>query len=200
MSNSDRKKSLIMTTTSNMKCRFFRVSWGMVTIDGTRIYCELWLNTSMMNLKIKFKIPKGMSYSYMATTKDCPFKDGQFVSYWIPKNVYFPIHFCGATVNELVEAVVEHLQLKFFEEPRKWLTKEPAAGTIEWCQWIKNPMHPENIRQRILKAYGVYQVYRSEIDCQLYTSRWHQDGIHDYPYSIYVGTRSECEAYIREHK
>ena len=113
-----------METFANMKTQFTKISWGIVEINNVRIYCELWLSTSMMNLKIKFKVPKSMSYSYVCSAKDAPFEDGQFLSYWVPKNVYFPVHFCGKGVNELVDAVVKHLQLEFFEESRKWLTKE----------------------------------------------------------------------------
>lgn len=103
---------------------FVRVSKGYAMVSDKRIYCELWLSVERMNLKVKFKVPKGMSYSYACCANDVPFEDGRFLSYWIPKNVYFPVHFCGTTVNKLVDAVVEHLQLKFFEESRKWLTKD----------------------------------------------------------------------------
>ena len=113
-----------METFANMKCNFLKTSWGVVRINDVEVYCELWLSTGMMSLKVKFKIPKGMSYSYTCSTKDAPFEDGRFLSYWIPKSMYFPVHFCGATVNELVELVVRHLDLKFFEESRKWLTSE----------------------------------------------------------------------------
>ena len=113
-----------MEIVSNMKCQIIKISWGIVEIGNTRVYAELWLTTGPMNLKVKFKVPKGVSYSYTCSAKDTPFEDGQFLSYWIPKNVYFPVHFCGTTVNELVDAVVEHLQLKFFKESRKWLTKD----------------------------------------------------------------------------
>ena len=109
---------------TNMGVGFVRVSKGYAMVSGKRIYCELWLSVERMNLKVKFKVPKGMSYSYVCSAKDAPFEDGQFLSYWIPKNVYFPVHFCGTTVNELVDAVVKHLQLKFFKESRKWLTKD----------------------------------------------------------------------------
>lgn len=107
-----------------MKTQFTKISWGIVRINDVEVYCELWLSTSVMNLKVKFKVPNGMSYSYTCSTKDAPFEDGQFLSYWIPKNVYFPVHFCGTTVNELVDAVVKHLNIKFFNESRKWLTKD----------------------------------------------------------------------------
>ena len=110
-----------------MKCNFLKISWGIVEINGVRVYTELWLATGPMNLKIKFKTPKGTSCSYVATEDDCPFDDGSFISYWVPKNVYFPVHFCDADVNKLVTTVVDHLQLKFFEEPRKWLTKEEKS-------------------------------------------------------------------------
>lgn len=113
-----------MEIVSNMKCQLVKISWGIVEIGNTRVYAELWLSTSMMNLKVKFRVPKGMSYSYVCSVKDAPFEDGQFLSYWIPKNVYFPVHFCGTTINELVEIVIKHLQLKFFKESRKWLTKD----------------------------------------------------------------------------
>ena len=113
-----------METFANMKCQLVKISWGIVEIGNTRVYAELWLTTGPMDLKVKFKIPKGMSYSYTCLTKDAPFEDGQFLSYWIPKNIYFPVHFCGEGVNELVETVVKHLQLKFFKESRKWLTKD----------------------------------------------------------------------------
>lgn len=117
-----------METFANMKCNFLKTSWGIVRINDVEVYCELWLSTSMMSLKVKFKIPKGMSYSYTCSTKDAPFEDGQFLSYWIPKNVYFPVHFCGEGVNELVDAVVEHLNIKFFNESRKWLTKDEKTA------------------------------------------------------------------------
>lgn len=113
-----------MEIVSNMKCQLVKISWGIVRINDNRIYCELWLSTNMMNLKVKLKVPKGMSYSYRCSVKDAPFEDGRFLSYWVPKNVYFPVHFCGTTVNKLVELVIKHLNLKFFEESRKWLTKD----------------------------------------------------------------------------
>lgn len=113
-----------MEIVSNMKCQIIKISWGIVEIGNTRVYAELWLTTGPMNLKVKLKVPKGMSYSYACSAKDTPFEDGQFLSYWIPKNVYFPVHFCGTTVNKLVDAVVEHLNIKFFNESRKWLTKD----------------------------------------------------------------------------
>lgn len=116
-----------MESFANMKCNFLKTSWGIVRINDVEVYCELWLSTGMMSLKVKFKIPKGMSYSYTCSTKDAPFEDGRFLSYWIPKSIYFPVHFCGATVNELVELVVRHLDLKFFKESRKWLTKEEKS-------------------------------------------------------------------------
>lgn len=106
---------------TNMSVGFIRVSKGYVIASG-RIYCELWLSVERMNLKIKFKIPKGMSYSYACSAKDAPFEDGAFLSYWIP------MHFCGTTVNELVDAVVKHLQLKLFKESRKWLTKDEKTA------------------------------------------------------------------------
>lgn len=107
-----------------MKCNFLKISWGVVEINDVKVYCELWLATMSMSLKVKFKAPKGMSTSYVCSAKDAPFEDGQFLSYWIPKNIYFPVHFCGTTINELVEIVIKHLNLKFFEESRKWLTRE----------------------------------------------------------------------------
>ena len=113
-----------METFTNMSVGFVRVSKGYATVSDMRVYCELWLSVERMSLKVKFKIPKGMSYSYVCSAKDAPFEDGRFISYWVPKNVYFPVHFCGTTVNELVDAVVKHLNLKFFEESRKWLTKD----------------------------------------------------------------------------
>lgn len=113
-----------METIANMKCQIIKISWGIVEIGNTRVYAELWLTTGPMNLKVKFKISDGMSYSYACSAKDAPFKDGKFLSYWIPKNIYFPVHFCGEGVNELVDTVVKHLSLKFFEEQRKWLTKD----------------------------------------------------------------------------
>lgn len=113
-----------METFANMKTQFTKISWGIVEIGNTRVYAELWLTTGLMNLKVKLKVPKGMSYSYVCSANDAPFEDGQFLSYWIPKNVYFPVHFCGEGVNSLVETVVKHLQLKFFNESRKWLTKD----------------------------------------------------------------------------
>lgn len=107
-----------METFANMKCQLVKISWGIVEIGNTRVYAELWLTTGPMNLKIKFKVPNGMSYSYTASAHDCPFNDGSFLSYWIP------VPFCGIAVNELLETVVEHLNLKFFKESRKWLTKD----------------------------------------------------------------------------
>lgn len=112
-----------MEIVSNMKCQLVKISWGIVEIGNTRVYAELWLTTGPMNLKVKLKVPKGMSYSYACSVKDAPFEDGQFLSYRIPKNVFFPVHFCGVGINSLVETVVKHLQLKFFNESRKWLTK-----------------------------------------------------------------------------
>lgn len=112
-----------METFANMKCNFLKTSWGIVRINDVEVYCELWLSVERMNLKVKFKVPKGMSYSYACSANDAPFEDGQFLSYWIPKNVHFPVHFCGEGINLLVETVVKHLQLKFFKESRKWLTK-----------------------------------------------------------------------------
>lgn len=109
---------------TNMGIGFVRVSKGYAMVSDSRIYCELWLSVERMNLKVKFKIPKGMSYSYTCSGNNGPFEDGQFLSYWVPKNVYFPVHFCGTTVNKLVDAVVEHLNIKFFTESRKWLTKD----------------------------------------------------------------------------
>lgn len=113
-----------MEIVSNMKCQLVKISWGIVEIGNTRVYAELWLTTWQMDLKVKLKVPKGMSYSYACSANDAPFEDGQFLSYWIPKNVYFPVHFCGEGINLLVETVVKHLQLKFFKESRKWLTKD----------------------------------------------------------------------------
>lgn len=116
------------TIIANMKNRFIKISWGIVRINSVEVYTELWLATGTMDLKIKFKAPKGMSYSYASTQCDAPFEDGSFLSYWVPKNVYFPVHFCGTTINELVELVVKHLNLKFFEESRKWLTKDEKSA------------------------------------------------------------------------
>ena len=113
-----------MEIVSNMKCQLVKISWGIVEIGNTRVYAELWLSTGTLNLKVKFKVPKGVSYSYVCSAKDAPFEDGHFLSYWIPKNVYFPVHFCGEGINLLVDAVVKHLQLEFFNESRKWLTKD----------------------------------------------------------------------------
>lgn len=111
-----------METIANMKSRFIKISWGIVRINDVEVYTEFWLSTTLMWLKAKFKITKGMSYSYTCSAKDAPFEDGQFLSYWVPKNVYFPVHFCNSTCNGLIECVVKHLNLKFFEESRKWLT------------------------------------------------------------------------------
>ena len=227
-----------METFANMKIQFTKISWGIVRISDNRIYCELWLSVERMSLKIKFKIPKGMSYSYVCSAKDAPFEDGRFISYWVPKNVYFPVHFCGTTVNELVDAVVKHLQLKISNESRKWLSKEEdeairlerkncslmdwlspdhirakfpsladvddsilwryVDGSDQWCKWIEDPMNPENIRQRVIEAYGIYQVWKDD-DGEYHITEWCQDGIQDYPWAIYVGTRQECSAYIAEH-
>lgn len=225
-----------METFTNMSVGFVRVSKGYATVSDMRVYCELWLSVERMNLKVRFKVPKGMSYSYTCSTKNAPFEDGQFLSYWIPKNVYFPVHFCGTTVNGLVDAVVEHLNIKFFNESRKWLSKEEdeairlerkncslmdwlspdhirakfpsladvddsilwryVDGSDQWCKWIEDPMNPENIRQRVIEAYGIYQVWKDD-DGEYHITEWCQDGIQDYPWAIYVGTRSECEAYIQ---
>lgn len=227
-----------MEIVSNMKCQLVKISWGIVEIGNTRVYAELWLTTGQMNLKVKLKVPKGMSYSYACSANDAPFEDGQFLSYWIQKNVYFPVHFCGSAINELVEIVIKHLQLKFFKESRKWLTSEEDEeirlqrkscslmewlspdhiraklesladvddailwryidGSDPWREWTKNTLYPENIRQRILRSYGTYQVHLDiDGDCEYHITEWHSNGIHDYPWSIFVGTRSECEAYIR---
>lgn len=149
-----------METIANMKSRFTKISWGIVRINDVEVYCELWLETGSMNLKIKFKIPKGMSYSYVASSRDCPFNDYSFLSYWIPKNVFFPIHFCEATVNELVETVVEHLQLKFFEESRKWLTKEDNA-LLARLQFIKGEKMRATELLKVLKTFeGLKQILR----------------------------------------
>lgn len=226
-----------MEIVSNMKCQLVKISWGIVEIGNTRVYAELWLSTSMMNLKVKFRVPKGMSYSYVCSVKDAPFEDGRFISYWVPKNVYFPVHFCGESINKLVEIVVKHLNLKFFEESRKWLSKEEdeairlerknrslmdwlrpdhirakfqsladvddsilwryVDGSTMWCKWVEDPMNPENVRQRVIEAYGAYQVWKDGDEYHI--TEWCQGGIHDYPWAIYVGTRSECEAYIHDH-
>ena len=226
-----------METFANMKTQFTKISWGIVRINDVEVYCELWLSTSMMNLKVKFKVPKGMSYSYACSAKDAPYENGQFLYYWVPKSIYFPVHFCGESINGLVEAVVKHLQLKFFNESRKWLSKEEdeairlerkncslmdwlrpdhirakfpsladvddsilwryVDGSDQWLKWVKDPMHPENIRQRVIDAYGAYQVWKD--DDEYHITEWCQDGIHDYPWCVFVGTRSECEAYIRKH-
>lgn len=185
-----------METFANMKCNFLKISWGVVEINDVKVYCELWLATVSMSLKVKFKAPKGMSTSYACSAKDAPFEDGQFLSYWIPKNVYFPVHFCGTTVNKLVDAVVKHLQLKFFEESRKWLTKD------------------EKTTAELLAMKGRYQVNVSESvdgDITPWISEWSEDGyvgtLVDTQYMdgcdttnwcVFVGTRSECEAYIRK--
>lgn len=106
-----------MEIVSNMKCQLVKISWGIVEMGNTRVYAELWLSTSMMDLKVKFKVPNGVSYSYVCSAKDAPFEDGQFLSYWIP--------ICGGcALNKLVERAVKHINLKFFEESRKWLTKD----------------------------------------------------------------------------
>ena len=211
-----------METFANMKCNFLKTSWGIVRINDVEVYCELWLSVERMNLKIKLKVPKGMSYSYVCSAKDAPFEDGQFLSYWIPKNVYFPVHFCGTTVNELVEIVIKHLNLKFFEESRKWLTKDEKPldrfkiGSDEWYNLAADPLHPLNVRQRVLDAYGRYQVNVSESvdgDVTPWISEWSEDGyvgtLVDTQYMdgcdttnwcVFVGTRSECEAYIRKHQ
>ena len=178
-----------METFANMKTQFTKISWGIVEISNVRVYCELWLSTSMMSLKVKFKVPKGMSYSYACSAKDAPFEDGQFLSYWIP------VPFCGTAVNELLEAVVKHLNLKFFNESRKWLTKDEKTT----CE---------------LQAVGRYQVNISESvdeDITPWISEWSEDGyvgtLVDTQYMdgcdttnwcVFVGTRSECEAYIRK--
>lgn len=209
-----------METFANMKCNFLKTSWGIVRINDVEVYCELWLSVERMNLKVKFKVPKGVSYSYVCSAKDAPFEDGQFLSYWIPKNVYFPVHFCGTTVNELVEIVIKHLNLKFFEESRKWLTKDEKPldrfkiGSDEWYNLAADPLHPLNVRQRVLDAYGRYQVNVSESvdgDVTPWISEWFEDGyvgrLVDTTYldgsdttdwCVFVGTRSECEAYIRK--
>lgn len=181
-----------METFANMKTQFTKISWGIVRINDVEVYCELWLSTSMMDLKVKFKIPKGMSYSYTCSTKDAPFEDGQFLSYWIPKNIYFPVHFCGEGVNSLVEIVIKHLNLKFFEESRKWLTKDEKT-TAE------------------LLAYQVNVSESVDGDIIPWISEWSEDGyvgtLVDTQYvdgcdttnwCVFVGTRSECEAYIRK--
>ena len=210
-----------MEIVSNMKCQLVKISWGIVEIGNTRVYAELWLSTGPMNLKVKLKVPKGMSYSYACSANDAPFEDGQFLSYWIPKNVYFPVHFCGTTVNELVEIVIKHLNLKFFEESRKWLTKDEKPldrfkiGSDEWYNLAADPLHPLNVRQRVLDAYGRYQVNVSESvdgDITPWISEYSNDGyvgkLVDTTYldgsdttdwCVFVGTRSECEAYIRKH-
>lgn len=197
-----------METFANMKCNFLKISWGVVEINDVKVYCELWLATMSMSLKVKFKAPKGMSTSYACSAKDAPFEDGQFLSYWIPKNIYFSVHFCGTTVNELVDAVVEHLQLKFFKESRKWLTKDE-----KYAKEYSNEY--DNYLARVEKEEGRYQVNVSESvdgDITPWISEWSEDGyvgtLVDTQYMdgcdttnwcVFVGTRSECEAYIRKH-
>lgn len=219
-----------METFANMKCNFLKISWGVVEINDVKVYCELWLSTNMMNLKVKFKIPKGMSYSYTCSTNDGPFEDGQFLSYWIPKNIYFPVHFCGTTVNELVDAVVKHLQLKFFEESRKWLTKDEkttaellamkciSRDDLEWmlnCDVCDIPQVFWKYAKEYSKEYDRYQVNISESvdgDVTPWISEWSEDGyvgtLVDTQYMdgcdttnwcVFVGTHSECEAYIRKY-
>lgn len=58
-------------------------------------------------------------------------------------------------------------------------------------------MNPENVRQRVIEAYGAYQVWKDGDEYHI--TEWCQGGIHDYPWAIYMGTRSECEAYIHDH-
>ena len=219
-----------MEIVSNMKCQLVKISWGIVEIGNTRVYAELWLTTGPMNLKVKFKVPKGMSYSYVCSAKDAPFEDGQFLSYWIPKNIYFPVHFCGTTVNELVDAVVEHLQLKFFKESRKWLTKDEkttaellamkciSRDDLEWmlnCDVCDIPQVFWKYAKEYSKEYDMYQVNISESvdgDVTPWISEWSKDGyvgkLVDTTYldgsdttdwCVFVGTRSECEAYIRKY-
>lgn len=110
-----------METFANMKSRFIKVSWGIVRMNDIEVYTELWLATCLMDMKVKFKVPKGMSYSYVCSAKDAPFEDGQFLSYWVPKSMH------GVTINELVEIIVNRLQLKFFNESRKWLTQKEKS-------------------------------------------------------------------------
>lgn len=219
-----------METFANMKCNFLKISWGVVEINDVKVYCELWLSTNMMNLKVKFKIPKGMSYSYTCSTNDGPFEDGRFLSYWVPKNVYFPVHFCGKGVNLLVETVVKHLQLKFFEESRKWLTKDEKTvaellamkcilrDDLEWmlnCDVCDIPQVFWKYAKEYSKEYDRYQVNISESvdgDITPWISEWSNDGyvgtLVDTQYMdgcdttnwcVFVGTHSECEAYIRKY-
>ena len=107
--------------------RFIRVSEGYADVPNLtgipcRHYCEVWLATATMQLQVKVKIPAGSSYSYYAGKHDLLGTTGGFLCYWVPKNVYFPVHFCGTGINDLVDVVVKHLRLKVFKESRKWLT------------------------------------------------------------------------------
>lgn len=146
------KPLTIMETFARMKSRFIKVSWGIVEIGSAKVYCELWLSTGMMSQKVKFKTPKGMSVSYTCSAKDAPFEDGQFLSYWIPKNVQ------GATVNELVETVVERLQLKFFEESRKWTSEEDNA-LLARLQFIKGEKRRATELLKVLNTFeGLKQI------------------------------------------
>ena len=176
-----------METFANMKCNFLKISWGVVEINDVKVYCELWLSTNMMNLKVKFKIPKGMSYSYTCSTNDGPFEDGRFLSYWVPKNVYFPVHFCGTTVNELVDAVVKHLQLKFFEESRKWLTKEYDRYQVNISESVDGDITPW------ISEWSNDGYVGTLVDTQ------YMDGCDTTNWCVFVGTHSECEAYIRKY-
>lgn len=137
-------------------------------------------------------------------------------------------------------AVVKHLQLKFFEESRKWLTKDEkttaellamkciSRDDLEWmlnCDVCDIPQvfwkyakeysnKYDNYLARVEKEEGRYQVNVSESvdgDITPWISEWSEDGyvgtLVDTQYMdgcdttnwcVFVGTRSECEAYIRK--
>lgn len=74
-------------------------------------------------------------------------------------------------------------------------------GSDAWVEWMSDPLNPAMVRKRVLEAYGAYQVYLDlDGDCEYHITRWDEDGVQDYPWAIFVGTRSECEAYVRDHE
>ena len=111
---------------------YSRVGKGYLFLNGVKCYIEVWHSVVWQQDQLRVFYPKGMAHSYIA---------GKTVAEWHHEEKYM---WCNlphkACVDTAIAVVIAETNLKFFEESRKWLTKEEkevahmlAVDTIGIC-------------------------------------------------------------------
>lgn len=98
---------------------FSRVGKGYMFLNSVRCYIEVWHSVVWQEDQLKVFYPKNMSYSYVA---------GKNITEWHCEDAYM---WCKlphkACIDTAIATAIAETDLRFFEESRKWLTKDEKS-------------------------------------------------------------------------